>query len=94
MAVDAEAAAAILQYAAVCLRDRSEEAEMYTAAAKLVAGRSAQHAAMAAMQIFGGYGQPYDYLPHFYLKRAHVYQALGGGLRAVARPGIGAATTL
>jgi len=94
MAVDAEAAAAILQYAAVCLRDGSEEAEMYCAAAKVVAGRSAQRAAMAAMQIFGGYGQTYDSLPHFYLKRAHIYQALGGGLRAVARPVIGAATTL
>jgi alkylation response protein AidB-like acyl-CoA dehydrogenase len=86
MAVGAEASVSILQYAAVCVRDGSEEAEMYTAAAKLVAGEAARKAAAAAMQVHGGYGQTYEYLPHFYLKRAHIYQTLGGAWRGEAAP--------
>lgn len=94
MAVDAEASAAILQYAAVCVRDGSEEAEMYTAAAKMVAGDAARKAAAASMQVHGGYGQTYEYMPHFYLKRAHIYQALGGGVAAERVPIINAKSTL
>jgi alkylation response protein AidB-like acyl-CoA dehydrogenase len=94
MAVDCEAAAAILQYAAVCVRDAHPEAELYAAAAKTVAGNAARNAAAGAMQIFGGYGQTYEYLPHFYLKRAHIYDALGGGPRADAEPILAAASTL
>jgi len=94
MAVDAEASAAILQYAAVCVRDGSDEAEMYTAAAKMVAGEAALKAAGASMQVHGGYGQTYEYMPHFYLKRAHIYQALGGGVPAEREPIINAKSTL
>lgn len=93
MAVDAEASVSILQYAAVCVRDGSEEAEMYTAAAKLVAGEAARKAGIAAMQVHGGYGQTYEYLPHFYLKRAHIYQALGGGWRGAAAPVLDASSS-
>lgn len=79
MAVECEASLALLHYAAVAARDGAAEAETYCAAARLVAGNTAREAAENAMQIFGGYGQTYDYLPHFYLKRAHIYQALGDG---------------
>jgi alkylation response protein AidB-like acyl-CoA dehydrogenase len=94
MAVDCEASMAVLYYAAVCVRDGSPEAELYTAAAKLTAGSAARNAAAASMQIHGGYGQTYEYLPHFYLKRAHIYQALGGGERAVGVPVLAARSTL
>jgi alkylation response protein AidB-like acyl-CoA dehydrogenase len=94
MAVDAEAAGAILQYAAVCVRDGSDEAELYSAAAKLVAGRGACRAAAAAMQVFGGFGQTYESLPHFYLKRAHLYQALCGGLSGDCAAVIGFGSTV
>lgn len=79
MAVECEASLALLHYAAVAARDGAAEAQTYCAAARLVAGNTARNAAADAMQIFGGYGQTYDYLPHFYLKRAHIYQALGDG---------------
>lgn len=79
MAVECEASLALLHYAAVSARDGALEAETYCAAARLVAGNTARDAAAEAMQIFGGYGQTYDYLPHFYLKRAHIYQSLGDG---------------
>ena len=92
MAVDCEASASILQYAAVCVRDASPEAELYSAAAKMVAGNAARTSAAGAMQIHGGYGQTYEYMPHFYLKRAHIYQLLGGG--GERAPIIDAAATL
>ncbi|MDB5446255.1 MAG: hypothetical protein JWQ97_1572, partial [Phenylobacterium sp.] len=38
--------------------------------------------AKAAMQVHGGYGQTYEYLPHFYLKRAMIYGQVGGGVEA------------
>jgi alkylation response protein AidB-like acyl-CoA dehydrogenase len=94
MAVDCEASVAVLQYAAVCMRDGSAEAELYTAAAKVVAGHAARNAAASAMQIFGGYGQTYEYMPHFYLKRAHIFEALGGGAHVSGAPVLAAASTL
>jgi alkylation response protein AidB-like acyl-CoA dehydrogenase len=94
MAVECEASAAVLQYAAVCVRDGSPEADLYTAAAKLTAGLAARNAAAASMQIHGGYGQAYEYLPHFYLKRAHIYQTLGGGRMGEAAPILAAPSTL
>lgn len=77
MAVECEAAWATLQYASVCARDETAEAPLYTAAAKAVASDAANKCAAWSMQIFGGYGQTYDFLPHFFLKRAMIYNALG-----------------
>jgi alkylation response protein AidB-like acyl-CoA dehydrogenase len=94
MAVDCEAALALLQYAAVCVRDGLPQADLYAPAAKLVAGDAARDTAASAMQIHGGYGQTYEYLPHFYLKRAHIYRALGGGKSADGAPVIAARSTL
>jgi alkylation response protein AidB-like acyl-CoA dehydrogenase len=94
MAVDCDAAFALLQYAAVCARDERPEAELYTASVKVVASHAARNAATASMQVFGGYGQTYEYMPHFYLKRAHIYQALGGGAHGESASILGAASTL
>ena len=94
MAVDCEASVAILQYAAICVRDASAEAELYSASAKVVAGHAARNAAAASMQIHGGYGQTYEFLPHFFLKRAHIYQSLGGGPKVAGEPVLAASSTL
>ena len=77
MAVRAEAALASLYYGAVCLRDGLSERALYAGAARSVACRANYDNATAAMQIHGGYGQTYDYLPHFYLKRAMIFELAG-----------------
>jgi alkylation response protein AidB-like acyl-CoA dehydrogenase len=84
MAVNCEASWAALQYAAVSVRDRLAEASMYSAAALMVAGEAALKAASQSMQLHGGYGQTYEYMPHFYLKRSHIYRALGGGPKGLS----------
>jgi alkylation response protein AidB-like acyl-CoA dehydrogenase len=94
MAVDAEASASILLYAAVCVRGSDEQADVYTAAAKLLSAEAALKAAVASIQLHGGYGQTYEYMPHFYLKRAQLYGALGGGAAAACGPIIDAQSTL
>jgi alkylation response protein AidB-like acyl-CoA dehydrogenase len=82
MAVRSDAARSCLFYAAVCLRDGSSERDLYTAAARSVAYNAAYSNATASMQVHGGYGQTYEYLPHFYLKRAMIYGLAGGGVEA------------
>ncbi len=80
MAVRCEASLAALFYAAVCVRDQLPERDLYCAAARSVAYRGAYDSASASMQVHGGYGQTYEYLPHFYLKRAVIYGLTGGGV--------------
>lgn len=82
MAVRCEAAFSILQFASVWVRDRKRQPTMYAAAARSVAQNAAYENAVASMQVFGGYGQTYDYLPHLFLKRAMIYRQLGGGVEA------------
>ncbi|MBV9510840.1 MAG: acyl-CoA/acyl-ACP dehydrogenase [Caulobacteraceae bacterium] len=80
MAVRSEAALACLYYAAVCLRDGRPETGLYSAAARSVAFNAAYANATASMQLHGGYGQTYEYLPHFYVKRAMIYGLIGDGV--------------
>jgi hypothetical protein len=82
MAVRAEASLSLLYYAAVCARDGLSERDLYAASARSVAHNAAYQGAAASMQVHGGYGQTYDYLPHFYLKRAVIYGLAGGGVEA------------
>lgn len=82
MAVRAEAALSLLYYAAVCVRDGLPERDDYAASARSVAYNAAYLGATAGMQIHGGYGQTWDYLPHFYLKRAMILGLAGGGVEA------------
>ena len=77
MAVRAEAALASLYYAAVCQRDGLSERALYAGATRSVAYRANYENATAAIQVHGGYGQTYDYLPHFYLKRAMIFELAG-----------------
>jgi alkylation response protein AidB-like acyl-CoA dehydrogenase len=82
MAVRAEAALACLFYAAVCVRDGLPERDLYCDSARSIAFRANHLNATAAMQVHGGYGQTYEYLPHFYFKRATIYGLVGGGVEA------------
>jgi alkylation response protein AidB-like acyl-CoA dehydrogenase len=82
MAVRAESALACLFYAAVCCRDGRPERDFYSASARSVAHGAAYENAAAAMQVHGGYGQTYEYLPHFYVKRAMIYGLAGDGVDA------------
>jgi len=84
MAVGAEASLALTQYAAVRVRDGAEDAMAYASAARMVAGKSAYVSAKDSMQLHGGYGQTYEYMPHFYLKRAILYGRLWGGAKGDA----------
>ena len=82
MATRNEAALACLYYAAVCVRDGKEGRDLYAASARSVAYHACYDNAAASMQIHGGYGQTYEYMPHFYLKRAMIYGLAGGGVAA------------
>jgi len=79
MAVACEAAYSLLQFACVAARDEKEQPDFQAAAARVVAAAAAYDGAVDTMQVFGGYGQTYEYLPHFYLKQAILIGALGGG---------------
>lgn len=85
MAVRCEAALSMLMFASVCVRDGQEMPGLYASAFRAVAADAAYRNAVAAMQIFGGYGQTYEYLPHFFLKRAVLLRAFGGGMEADLR---------
>jgi len=82
MAVRAESALACLLYAAVCVRDGRPERDLYCASARSVAHRANYENARASMQAHGGYGQTWEYLPHFYMKRAMILGRVGGGVEA------------
>ncbi len=82
MATRNEAALACLYYAAVCVRDGKPDRDLFTASARSVAYYAGYDNAVASMQIHGGYGQTYEYMPHFYLKRAMIYGLVGGGVAA------------
>jgi alkylation response protein AidB-like acyl-CoA dehydrogenase len=82
MAVRCDAALACLYYAAVCVRDDLPDRDLYAASARSVAHHGAYLNAQASMQVHGGYGQTYEYMPHFYLKRAMMYGLVGGGVEA------------
>jgi alkylation response protein AidB-like acyl-CoA dehydrogenase len=93
MAVRSDAALSMLMFASVCVRDRQELPALYASAFRAVAGDAAYRNAVAAMQVFGGYGQTYEYLPHFFLKRAVLMRAFGGGVEEDLKRVLAAETT-
>jgi alkylation response protein AidB-like acyl-CoA dehydrogenase len=80
MAVRCEASLACVLYAAVCGRDGLPERDLYAASARSVAYHACYSNSASSMQVHGGYGQTYEYMPHFYLKRAMIYGLVGGGV--------------
>jgi alkylation response protein AidB-like acyl-CoA dehydrogenase len=93
MAVRSDAALSMLMFASVCVRDGQELPALYASAFRAVAGDAAYRNAVAAMQVFGGYGQTYEYLPHFFLKRAVLMRAFGGGVEEDLKRVLAAETT-
>ncbi len=81
MAVRCEAAAPQVWMAALSADAARPDADFQAAAAKLVATEAAVANSAAAIQVHGGMGITAECLVHFYLKRAHVLDAIGGSLR-------------
>lgn len=82
MTVSAEAAASLLRFAALGLRDRRSDAEFQVAAAKRVATAAALNNARANVQVHGGMGFTWEHDAHLLLTRAHLLDQLFGGVRA------------
>jgi alkylation response protein AidB-like acyl-CoA dehydrogenase len=82
MAVSAEAAASLLHFAALALRDRRSDADFQVAAAKRMATAAALANARANVQIHGGMGYTWEHDAHLLLTRAHVLDQLFGGVRS------------
>lgn len=82
MTVSAEAAASLLHFAALAMRDGRSDAEFQVAAAKRIATSAALDNARANIQIHGGMGFTWEHDAHLLLTRAHVLDQLFGGVRA------------
>ncbi|MGV3769457.1 MAG: acyl-CoA dehydrogenase family protein [Sphingobium phenoxybenzoativorans] len=78
MAVRCEAALSQAKLAAVVVRDAGDDAEFQVTAARIVALDAALSNAAAAIQLHGGMGFAAEYPVHFYLKRAHLLDQVGG----------------
>lgn len=80
MAVRCEGAASQAMFAAVTYRDGAADAPFHVAAARIVAVGTAIANATASIQLHGGMGFAAEYPVHFFLKRAHLLDRIGGGL--------------
>jgi alkylation response protein AidB-like acyl-CoA dehydrogenase len=78
MALWAEAAWSQTAWAALSLSAGDRDADFQVTNAKAVAGDSAIDAARRAVQIYGGMGFTAEVNVHLFLKRAHVYDQIGG----------------
>jgi alkylation response protein AidB-like acyl-CoA dehydrogenase len=78
MAVRCEAALSQAKLAAVTLRDGRADASFQVQAARIVAIEAAIANASAAIQLHGGMGFAAEYPIHFFLKRAHLLDQIGG----------------
>jgi alkylation response protein AidB-like acyl-CoA dehydrogenase len=81
MAVACEAAYSMVKLAALCVAEAAVDASFAAASAKLVAVQAALGTSRATIQVHGGMGITHDCLAHFFLKRVHILEAVGGGLR-------------
>jgi len=78
MAVRCEAAASLLFFAAVALRDGRDDAGFQVAAAKRIASDAARQNTRANVQIHGGMGYTWEHDAHLYVSRTHVLDHLFG----------------
>jgi alkylation response protein AidB-like acyl-CoA dehydrogenase len=85
MAVDSEAAASLLFFAALALREGREDAEFQVAAAKRIATTAALANARTTMQIHGGMGFTWEQGAHLLLTRAHLLDQAFGDVRRQQR---------
>ncbi|MDT7547719.1 MAG: hypothetical protein QOE84_113 [Actinomycetota bacterium] len=81
MAVGADAAAALLLFAALCVAEERSDAAFQLASARIVAERQALWSSRENIQVHGGMGFTAECDAHLYLKRTHVLGMAFGGLR-------------
>ncbi|MCR2799333.1 acyl-CoA dehydrogenase family protein [Microbacterium sp. zg-Y818] len=89
-----EAIAAAVNYAAWAVDELDADAALLAArTAKAVAARNGRPTAEAVMQLYGGIGQTWEHIAHFYTRRAIFDTVLFGGedaqLRAIADARLG-----
>jgi alkylation response protein AidB-like acyl-CoA dehydrogenase len=80
MAVRCEAALSQMKVAAITLRDGRVDADFQVTAARIVALDAVLANAAAGIQLYGGPGFAAEYPIHFFLKRAHLLDQVGGCL--------------
>jgi len=81
MCVRADAVGSLLNYAAVATALDRPDAAFQTTALKLLGGQYALISAKEAIQVHGGIGFTMECDAHHFLKRAHVYDQIGGTSR-------------
>jgi alkylation response protein AidB-like acyl-CoA dehydrogenase len=82
METRARAARAETAFAAMALCDQRADAPFHIQAAAIIAADAAIRNATMAIRVLGGMGFTAECALHLYLKRAHLYERLGGGTRA------------
>jgi alkylation response protein AidB-like acyl-CoA dehydrogenase len=78
MALRADAACNLVNFSAVTLAAGQSDAAYLCTASKLLAARYALLSAKEAIQVHGGIGYTVECNAHHFLKRAHLYDLIGG----------------
>jgi len=81
MALHAEAAWCETVYAALALRAGHVDAAFHAANSKMIAATAALASAKDNVQVHGGMGYTAEIDAHFFVKRAHVLNEIGGNVR-------------
>jgi alkylation response protein AidB-like acyl-CoA dehydrogenase len=79
------------QTALACLKVQAaaQDAALHAAAAKLIAAQAAHENGRAAIQLHGAIGFQSECDVHWFMKRAHLYDQIGGGMHVQARRVVG-----
>jgi len=72
-------------YTALALAEDTPDADFHAANLKMIAGQGALDSAKTNIQLHGGMGFTQELNAHLFLKRVHVLNELGGGLREAQR---------
>lgn len=72
-------------HAALTVQADASDADLNAASAKLVAAQAAHENGRAAIQMHGGIGFQAECDVHWFMKRAHLYDQIGGAVRVQAR---------
>lgn len=81
MALRAEAVGSLLSFASIAVASGRPDAAFQATAAKLLGGQYALLSAKETIQVHGGIGFTVECDAHHFLKRAHVYDQIGGASR-------------
>lgn len=85
LALRADAVGHLVNFASIRVANRAEDAVFQATAAKLLGAQYALINAKETIQIHGGIGFTTECDAHHFLKRAHVYDLIGGGYRQQQR---------